>query len=661
MTGLVHGYTNTTSAKAGETVDFHLGWIKENGSGSVSLAIRNASDPDAKEVWENVAIREYDKPQPREGWNADFKWDVTKSVQVPTSWTPGLYALFHGIDSTDPEKIICWFVIRGDKTDGAVLVHVPTLTLHAYAWSALYYYADEGQRLTRLSLHRSQATHHYVFLLLQWLAKNGYTAHCASSIDLHSAAFSEEYRKWLRSYPALLLAYHDEYWTPEMRDAVEGFVTSGGNLISLSGNTAYRQVRLAPANDVNPQTAVFFKHSLRDPEPDPRRVAVAFAQSPPDRPQNAFFGFGFNGGAMSGSRAGVEPTTKYTYHYANGEHWVFEGVTEAKSGAFLGYEADAVDFAFDGDKPYATGESGAPRTCAVLATANLSDWTGKPGFATISLLRRNGAIFSGGNTDWLLALDKNDASISRITHNVLRRLTKPMPSFEDIGALPVGSGEAIRGLAFVAGYLFLMVRNATDTGTLYRRRPSCAPMPWTRAGDFKQTPVTMTASTATLYAISNDNRLWHRDPMASDLDWECVGKGSSAGTAALTYGSGLFFLLDSDRASFWQAAVPEVIDPRPEKPSVGTWFTFEKAKPQVKTGITCLAYDSGQLYAAEGTSILRTANDLIVESDKWGTIETLPARPQAIAIVDRMLFAAAENGRLYALDLYGRRQDFYKP
>jgi hypothetical protein len=657
MPDLVDGYTATTSAKAGETVDFHLGWIKGNGSGPLPLSLRNVSDPEAKKVWENasVALPQRDSPA---NWNGDFGWDVTTSIKVESSWTPGLYALYRGVDSADPAHIICWFIVRGDNPDGAVLVHIPTLTFHAYAWDA-FYYKQEESRPTTLSLHRSRATHGYIFTLIQWLVKNQYKVHCASSVDLHNAAFSDAYRTWLRSYQSLLLAYHDEYWTPEMRDAVEGFVTSGGNLISLSGNTAYRQVRLEPANDVNPKTVVFYKHSKRDPEPNPRRVAVAFAQSPPDRAQNAFLGFGFNGGAMSGSRPGIEPTTKYTYHYKNGEHWVFDGVTNTESSPFLGYEADAVDFAVDaGGKPYATGESGTPRTCAVLATANLSDWSGKPGFATMSLLRRNGAIFSGGNTQWLLALRDNDESITRITHNVLRRLGKPLPPYEDVGELPVTSNETIRGLAFVAGFLFLLVRS-NDAGKLYCRRPSYASMTWTYVGRMDK-PVTMTASTAKLYAISDDNTLWQRDPVLSDVGWQRAGTGTTAGTSALTYGSGLFFAFDWDRAAFWHAAVPEVIHPRPAAPAVGTWFKDTAPPP---TGeVIALAYDSDQIYVA-GTdnSILRTANDLIVESSKWGKIETLPAQPRAIAIVDRMLFAAAANGRLYALDLYGRRQDFYKP
>ena len=37
---------------------------------------------------------------------------------------------------------------------------------------------------------------------------------------------------------------HDEYWSWEMRDAVEGFVAAGGNAAFLSGNVSFWQVRL---------------------------------------------------------------------------------------------------------------------------------------------------------------------------------------------------------------------------------------------------------------------------------------------------------------------------------------------------------------------------------------------------------------------------------
>ena len=35
----------------------------------------------------------------------------------------------------------------------------------------------------------------------------------------------------------MLSVGHDEYWSWEMRDAVEGFVAAGGNVAFFSGNT----------------------------------------------------------------------------------------------------------------------------------------------------------------------------------------------------------------------------------------------------------------------------------------------------------------------------------------------------------------------------------------------------------------------------------------
>ena len=41
----------------------------------------------------------------------------------------------------------------------------------------------------------------------------------------------------------MLSVGHDEYWSWEMRDAVEGFVAAGGNVAFFSGNDASWQVR----------------------------------------------------------------------------------------------------------------------------------------------------------------------------------------------------------------------------------------------------------------------------------------------------------------------------------------------------------------------------------------------------------------------------------
>jgi len=43
----------------------------------------------------------------------------------------------------------------------------------------------------------------------------------------------------LSAYQLLVCIDHDEYWTAGMRDTVEGFLASGGNVAFLTGNTCW--------------------------------------------------------------------------------------------------------------------------------------------------------------------------------------------------------------------------------------------------------------------------------------------------------------------------------------------------------------------------------------------------------------------------------------
>src|SRR5205807_99467 len=59
----------------------------------------------------------------------------------------------------------------------------------------------------------------------------------ATSIDLHAD------QDYLHKHALLVTSGHDEYWSKEMRDNVEAFVSSGGNVCFLSANNCWWQVR----------------------------------------------------------------------------------------------------------------------------------------------------------------------------------------------------------------------------------------------------------------------------------------------------------------------------------------------------------------------------------------------------------------------------------
>ena len=73
---------------------------------------------------------------------------------------------------------------------------------------------------------------------VEWAEANGYDFDYAVSTDLEQPGF-------LDGYDTLLSIGHDEYVSAPQRRAMERLVATGGNIISLSGNTMFWQVRIA--------------------------------------------------------------------------------------------------------------------------------------------------------------------------------------------------------------------------------------------------------------------------------------------------------------------------------------------------------------------------------------------------------------------------------
>ncbi|RAS62406.1 hypothetical protein C8D87_108227 [Lentzea atacamensis] len=72
-------------------------------------------------------------------------------------------------------------------------------------------------------------------LLLKWFSDNNVAYDCYQDTDLHNPA-------WLSQYKVLFPATHPEYWTPQMRDAVENYLAGGGRVIYTGGNGMYERV-----------------------------------------------------------------------------------------------------------------------------------------------------------------------------------------------------------------------------------------------------------------------------------------------------------------------------------------------------------------------------------------------------------------------------------
>lgn len=428
-------------------------------------------------------------------------WETALSVQVPDDARSGFYIVT--LTAPDGESAETFFVVRAAAPASSILWVIETNTWNAYNTfgGASTYTAgdvgylggapvvsferplpkgfitlpDDSKRLAALvpggeSAFPEWAVSHDLSLwcgsaswsqwgarFVAWLDDQGIEVDFAVNSDLQMIP------GLLDGYRLMLSVGHDEYWTWEMRDAVEAHAARGGNVAFLSGNTAYWQVRIEDGG----RQMVAYKVKVDD---DPvmgtdreRHNSGIWSHKLTARPENQMTGVSFTRGGYA-RMAGATPASSGGYTVYRPDHWALEG-TGLSYGDLLGaehtiigYECDGCALTFKDGLPSATGEDGTPHNFEIIGIApvalfdkvsappglypegSLSDVEVvalqvvgdlapetvarfKHGHAVMGsyVTAAGGTVFTCGTTDWTYGLQ--DPQISRITRNIISRLS----------------------------------------------------------------------------------------------------------------------------------------------------------------------------------------------------------------------------------------------
>ncbi|MGR6999415.1 N,N-dimethylformamidase beta subunit family domain-containing protein [Yinghuangia aomiensis] len=291
-----------------------------------------------------------------------------------------------------------------------------------------------------------------------WAEENGYRLDHITQHDLHEDPAA------LDGYACAVLVGHDEYWTWEMRDAVDRFTESGGGLARFAGNFIW-QTRW----DSRTGQQTCHKDPRLDPlygTADEARVTTAWDWDRIGRPSGQSLGLSGLMGCYNryGSAA---PRSSGGYTVYRPEHWALDG-TDLYYGDTFGaapiciaaFELDGADYTFRRGLPYPTGADGAPDNLEIIAMApavaggedrwqgrvpigapqaevaglieamygdappeHLRDYRYGSGMVA-SFTRGSGEVFNAGSTEWVSGLIHHDPFTERITRNVLARFTE---------------------------------------------------------------------------------------------------------------------------------------------------------------------------------------------------------------------------------------------
>ncbi len=283
----------------------------------------------------------------------------------------------------------------------------------------------------------------------------GYEIDLASQHELH---FSPEL---LDGYDCVVFVGHDEYWTWEMRDAVDAYVERGGHAARFAGNFMW-QTRLEDEG----RRQVCYKYRARAEDPvyqngDVTRATTSWEAPEIGRPGAATFGLNATRGLYAGW-GGCAPRGARGFPVYRPEHWAFAGtgiyygdVLGAESHVF-GYEVDGLEHEVRGGLPYATDKD-APEGLQILAIGMASqveesadiamedqfladedgrfsaevlygtasdadlDRVKRSNGMIVNFPRGKGEVFHAGSCEWVAGLLRHDAMVEQVTKNVLNR------------------------------------------------------------------------------------------------------------------------------------------------------------------------------------------------------------------------------------------------
>ncbi len=291
---------------------------------------------------------------------------------------------------------------------------------------------------------------------VRWAEAAGYQVDIIAQNDLH---FSPEI---LFAYSCLAMVGHDEYWSWQMRDAIDAYVDQGGHVARFAGNFMW-QIRLE--QEGRAQICHKYLATRNDPymASGPRHlVTESWEAAEIGRPGALTFGLNATRGLYA-SWSGCSPRGAKGFPVYRPDHWAFEGtglyygdVLGAKSVIF-GYEVDGLDYEIKGGLPYVASGEQVPEGLEILALGLSSTIEEGPTIVAgkvflgsedaeyvasvlkgssdaqaveatkrgcgmiVNFRRGRGEVFHAGTCEWVAGLLRQDEMVIQVTRNVLDR------------------------------------------------------------------------------------------------------------------------------------------------------------------------------------------------------------------------------------------------
>jgi hypothetical protein len=430
------GYAWPMSVRQGEEVTFHI----SNSRSYYDLFIFHESAR-RRPVREFNDLRGALHPVPEFGYRDGFDWPATLSFHVPLDWKSGVYVASFPTAQGVREIL---FVVRPRVPSAPILLTIETNTYAAYncvgGKSLFHYLSTDRVHSDLVSFERPLQPdimggfYAWDQFMTSWLDAEGY------EVDYCVNSDHDQEPNLLNDYAAHLRIGHGEYSSREECEQLQDFVANGGNLMVFAGNSFSHLVETRQGGRRLYCAKTRYKqHPLGTPE-DPETSLLRAIDNLRQRTIGVSYSAAVNAkNPVPGSEV-IAPTSRGYggFRVTEPDHWAFEG-TGLKEGdefgwedSIVGVECDGGDIAFEAGKPVFTGSDGISAHYRIIAIGDAEDhgfnadmgiqYDRYYGTLAVNETEFKGTVFVAATIEWSHGLYRNGGTVSRITHNVLRRL-----------------------------------------------------------------------------------------------------------------------------------------------------------------------------------------------------------------------------------------------
>lgn len=400
---LVNGYSNKVSYYQFEQCTLHMSTKSDTPDGYVYIKDMNG----LVQFKVETPVKEQ-SPQDDDPSSNGFGYQPSVSFTIP--------ALKSGIYLVNDQIPI---VIKSAQTSARIALVYPTNTVNAYNLAGgknLY----TKPKADVVSFERPMEVQKFTRPFLEWLSTLPYDIDYITDFEL------EDY-SLIAKYDVLMFPGHNEYWTREARLNFDKYLENGGNVLMLSGNSMWWQVRYD--NDQN--RMICFK-SNKDTIQNPLLTTINWNLPQLDYPILNSIGADFEHGGY-----GLKNDNGWDGYVICSNSPLLEG-TGLKLGDTLhlpSYETDGTLIDYSKTFSYPVADKAALGFYKIEIVGFDKVFRFKENYATWIVFQKtenSGIVINTATTDW--CSDKgiggeNGDKIERITLNMISKLLEKQPVF----------------------------------------------------------------------------------------------------------------------------------------------------------------------------------------------------------------------------------------